>query len=415
MTKKVIDIIPRKGNLKQVVPPTTRGGSEAWRRNKISPTFSSWKRPALILTVLVLIGISTYAYFALPKAEIKIWPKTEPLIAETKLIVGEEISGQVLEFEEIVSQSFPAQGKFLKEKKASGVIRVYNNYSTGPINLTKRTRFKSACGKIFHTPVAISIPGKRRDGGNWVPGWLDVEVIASKPGNEFNIEPTAFSVPGLRGTALFTTVTGRSYQMMTGGKIKYVGKVTQEDLNLAEEILREKAINRCLDKLRNYQGFYIPEKLINIDILEATADVEVGTKVKEFNFQAKARCRTIGFKEEDVEKFVLDYLNKEIIEEKLIVPGSLEIDYSLKNIDIDQGEMTLYLNLTAKTYLAIDKVTIKKQAVGRSLSSVKEALEGWSGISRIDIDFWPFWVESVPENLDRIELKLKFDPVRSLQ
>ena len=404
MVKKVIDIIPpkevkkiNKEKAKQLLPKSNFFGSKTnlYSDNKLS----------FILSFLILLGVFFYVYFALPRAEIKIWLETEILTTEIEVVIGEEISGQILEFEETINQSFPVHSSLLKETKAEGIIRVYNNYSTSPVRLVARTRFKSACGKEFHTPVAISIPGKYRD----VPGSLDVEVIANRTGNESNIEATAFSIPGLRGTALFTTVTGRSYKPMTGGEIKEVGIVSQEDLNLAEKLLKEIAINGCLNKLRDYQGFYISEELIDINILESFANEEVGAKITEFNFQVKANCRTVGFKEEEIKKFALNYLDNKIIKEKSIVPESLKVNYSLKNKDINQEKMTLSLALTAKTYLTIDEYSIKKQLTNRTLSGARGALEGWSGISRVDVEFWPFWVELVPENPDKVKIKVKFD------
>lgn len=413
MIKKVIDIIPpkekkkiNKKKAKQLLPKSNFFGSKT---NLYSDKKLSFKKPAFVLYVLILSGIFVYAYFTLPKAEIKILPRVEPLTAEVEVVIGKDITGKTLEFTETVNQFFPTQGRFLKETKARGVIRVYNNYSTTPVNLIRHTRFRSACGKEFRTPVAISIPGKRHDGRNWVPGSLDVEVIAIKPGNKFNIEPTAFSVPGLSGTALFTAITGRSDKSMTGGEISEIGKVTQEDLDLAKNLLVKRATDGCLDKLRDYQGFYISEELVDVSILESFANVGVGTKVREFNFQVKTSCRTIGFQKGAIRNFALDYLYNKINKEKLIVPESLKINYSLKNKDINQEKMTLSLVLTAETYLAIDKVAIENKLIGRSRASVRRALEGWSGINTVDVNFWPFWVESVPENLDRVDIKLKFD------
>ena len=408
MIKKVIDIISLeevKNKKAERLKPKSRVLDSG-----VSLSFSSRKKPVFILTTIVLLGIFIYAYFALPKAEIKIWPKTEFLTVETEVIVGEKIPGEVLEITETIAQFFPVQGRFLKETKASGVIRVYNNHSTSPVHLVARTRFRSACGKEFRTPVAITIPGKRREGGVWVSGKLEVDVVAFQPGDEFNIEPTAFSVPGLRGTALFPTITGRSYKLMTGGEIREVSKVIQEDLDLAEDILTKKATEGCLNIfIKNNQGISILEEAVEVNVLESFADVEVGAEVEEFTFQVKAKCRTIIFRTDDMKRFTLDFLDNQIPENKLIVPESLKIDYSLENIDINKGEMALSLSLAAETYLAIDKVAIEKKLVGRSLSSVRDALEGWSGINMVDVHFWPFWVNRVPENLERVKIELKFD------
>jgi len=422
MIKKVIDIIPpitfREDKFKQVA----RAKSIEFKK-KVGGKKSS----IFVLVILILIGIFSYAYFVLPKAEIKIWPKTELLTIETELIirvsevsrrdkvslpVGKEIPGEVLESVKRIDQKFLSSDKFLRETRAEGIIRLYNNYSTASQSLIPRTRFMSACGKTFRTPVRVVIPGKRREAGVWVPGTIDIRVIADQPGNEFNIDPTAFSIPGFAGLARFISIYGRSYKPMTGGEIRQVVQVSQEDLDLAENILIKKAADVCLADLkigRDNQGISILKEAVEMNILESFANVGVGAEVEEFTFQIKVNCRTIGFEKEKIKKFALDFLNNQISENKLIVPESLKVDYSLENIDIDKGEMDLSLNLTARVYSVIDQLALRKELTGKSLIETRAFLENLPQISKVDVDFWPFWVKSVPENLERVIIEFVFE------
>ena len=410
MTKKVIDIISptafRKDKLKQVaqVNPIEFKKKKGDKKSLI-----------FILTTIALLGIFTYAYFVLPKAEIKIWPKTELLTIETELIVGKEIPGEVLESVKRIDQKFLSSDKFLRETRAEGIIRLYNNYSTASQALIPRTRFMSACGKTFRTPVRVVIPGKRREAGAWVPGTIDIRVIADQPGNEFNIDPTAFSIPGLVGLPRFTAIYGRSYQPMTGGEMREVVRVSQKDLDLAKNILIERAEDACLDVLNANQEFSILKEAVEMNILESFADVKVGTEVKEFTFQKKIKCKTIAFKTDVLKKFALDFITNQLPENRLIVPESFKIDYFFESMDIDKGEMVLSLDLAADIYSTIDQSALRKELAGKSLTEVQTLLENLPQINKVYVDFWPFWVKSVPKNLDRIIIELMFDPIRSLQ
>lgn len=426
MVKKVIDIISSKTRA-----PSSGGGGEAYSKRprlssslrsvnaslatqgnaKHSTSFSLWKKPVFILTAIFLIGTFSYAYFALPRAEIKIWPKTEVLTTETKLItIGKEIPGKDLEAIKRIDQKFFSSDWFLKEARAEGIIRLYNNYSTASQSLIPRTRFMSACGKKFRTPVRVVIPGKRREAGRWVSGTIDIKVIADQPGDEFNIGSTAFSIPGFAGLARFAAIYGRSYKPMTGGEIRDVVRVSQKDLNLAKDILTEKAAEGCLDILKVDQEFSILEEAIKIDILESFADVEVGTEKEKFTFQVKTKCRTIALKADDIKKFALNFITDKLPENQAIAPKSLKIDYSFENIDINQGEMSISLDLTANIYSIIDEFALREELIGKSLIETEVFLKNLLQINKVYVDFWPFWVESVPQNLDRVKIELKFDP-----
>ena len=197
---------------------------------------------------------------------------------------------------------------------------------------------------------------------------------------------------------------------MTGGEIRDVVRVSQKDLNLAKDILTEKAAEGCLDILKVDQEFSILEEAIKIDILESFADVEVGTEKEKFTFQVKTKCRTIALKADDIKKFALNFITDKLPENQAIAPKSLKIDYSFENIDINQGEMSISLDLTANIYSIIDEFALREELIGKSLIETEVFLKNLLQINKVYVDFWPFWVESVPQNLDRVKIELKFDP-----
>ena len=114
---------------------------------------------------------------------------------------GNFIQGEVLEAEKEVSQNFTAHGKKLKSTKAHGTMRIYNNYSTAAQTLVATTRFISNEGKLFRTKERVVIPGGYYEGGKLAAGFIDIEVIADQPGEDYNIDPSTFSIPGFVGTS----------------------------------------------------------------------------------------------------------------------------------------------------------------------------------------------------------------------
>jgi hypothetical protein len=399
MNKKVIDILPpQKKDKKEILIGRAEVSSY-----KPSSFLSKKKNQFYIFLFLVLIGIFSYLYYVLPVAKIEIWPKTEELNLETELKIEEDIPVKVLETEEVISQQFPATEKFVKESRAEGIIRLYNNYSTAAQALIARTRFISPDGRLFRTPVKVIIPGKRREAGKWIAGTTDIRVIADQPGKEFNIDSTYFSIPGFLGMAKYHKIYGRSYQSMTGGMREEIVRVGAKDLKAAENTLEPLVKDRCLISLRDkiLPGFDFLKEEFEIEILERTADIEVGAEAEKFNFQIRAKCSALAFKTEDIENFAKNFILTQLSENKVIVPESLRIDKSIKR-------QTINLNLIFNTYSIIDKLFLQKELAGKSLNEAEFFLEELPQIDRAYVDFWPFWVELVPEKLDRIKIELKF-------
>ena len=93
-------------------------------------------------------------------------------------------------------------------QKASGKITVYNNYGSAPQKLITNTRFQTKDGKIYRIKGAISVPGM---------GMTEATVYADQAGEEYNIVPTEFTLPGLKGGARFEKVFAKSKTAMSGG------------------------------------------------------------------------------------------------------------------------------------------------------------------------------------------------------
>jgi len=422
MNKKIIDILSPKEAEKK--------GDKKFSLQKPHwpPKVPKIKLPKktliFILLILAVAGVFSYSHFALARAKIEIWPKTERLTFETELTVDEKtkgldflaktVPGKISErvVEEII-QKFPSSDKVLTEKRAEGIIRVYNAYSTSPQILVARTRFVSADGKLFRTPTKITIPGGHYEKGKLVPGFLDIKIMADQPGEEYNIGPTTFSIPGFAGTPRFVAFYGKSFKPMAGGEVREVVLVSQEDLDRAKASLNEKATEICFTALKNETTpkFDFLKEAIETKILESSADVEVGTEIGEFNFQAKARCRALVFKIEDIRNFAIELIADKIVENKIVVPESLKINYFLERADLEKGKMVLSLALTADAYSAIDRISLQKGLIGKSLTEARALLENLPQVNRAYVRLWPFWLKGLPEDLDKINIELRFDPV----
>jgi hypothetical protein len=420
MDRKITDILPPKkrrftkkieGEIKEEKREIFPEKKEERQKKPSVPP----KITGLISTLIILALGAGFSYFYLSQAIIDYWPETQTLKFETKVTVGDVIPGKVLEKEKTTTEVFSSSGRVQKENKAEGTIRVYNEYSTYDQPLIATTRFISSEGKVFRTPVRVTIPGGHYEKGKFVPGEIDIKVVADEPGPEYNIGPSTFSIPGFAGTARYTKFYAKSFQSMVGGFSEEVPQITEEDLESARNALSQKAKEEAEELLKNdlaeevMSEFEFSDKSIKTEIMETFTLAKVGDETEEFNYQVKAKSETIVFKTKDLKDFAKEYILPQVPEGKKLHEESLKINYDPETIDLESGEMILSLNISVKVYSDVDVTVFKPGLKGKSQLEAKIFLEEQPGIDKVKVKFLPFWVAEVPDNTDKIKFNLNID------
>jgi len=444
MVQKIIDIIPpdKKGQVSVIqsnieaeqpvhIEEEKRVHRSVEKKSFSTPIeekkikFSLPKIPhkgILISTLLVLIIAGAGCYFSLSKADIYIWPETEVKSFKTKATIDKAVSnidvsnnsipGKIFEMERIVLGEFPSTGKVSKEVKAEGVIRVYNNYSASSQILIINTRFMSVEGKLFRSTERITIPGAVVENGKVVsPGYTDVKVRADKAGPEYDINASTFSIPGFVGTDKYTKFYGKSTEPMKGGESKEAIQVTSEDLEKAKAFVTEKAIKECEDaiKLEIPQDYILPDKSLKTEIVEVFSLATPKSEMEKFNYQAKAHSTALAFKKADIDNFIKAFIIQQIPQGKKINEESLDVNYSVETVNFDNGKISISIEASVKIYSSVDENSLKNGLIGKSLAETRISLENQPNTVKSEVKFWPFWVKSVPDNLEKVNLRLMFD------
>jgi hypothetical protein len=422
-TRKVIDILPPE---ESVADSRENEPEETVPVEEVPREKTAGSRKGLIFSFVLLILLGVFGYLTLSKAEIDLWPETKALSLGKELTVSRKaervdvlsgvIPAQVFQKEKQLTSVFQSSGKTLKEEKAKGLLTVYNAYSTSPQILVATTRFVSAEGKVFRTPVMVTVPGGTYEGGKLIPGEVSIEVVADQPGPDYNINPSIFSIPGFAGTDKYTKFYGRSFESMTGGLREERAVVTKEDFDEAEKLLSEQAKKECEELLvRELQSEEVSSKFhyfANESLTEITEKFSlatVGEESEEFKFQVRADCETLLFQKEDLLSFVKDSVISQISQGYELYEESLTTDYALQAIDLEAGEIVLSLDISAKAYSEIDISGFKDALSGKSLLETKLFLESQPNITKVNVRLWPFWVRNVPEDLDKIEVNINID------
>ncbi len=421
MAKKIFDILPPdKIEEIEVLEEEDSEKKPQFELSLPETNFLSLKaRPMALFFILILIG--AFCYFYLPKATIVIYPKSEILSFETDLIVDKNLNnvdysslaipGKLYTAEKIIFEEFEATATTPKESKALGVIRVYNTYSTSPQTLVVNTRFMSTEGKLFRITKKITVPGGHYEKEELVPGFLDVQVRADQPGEDFNIGPSTFSIPGFAGTAHYTFFYGKSFQSMSGGLKTEVSEVSQKDLDEAKNSLEKKAIDECLVELNEKisSEYLLLEQAIETKTPVVFSSVAAGEEADKFIFRIKAESSALVFKADDVKDFIINFISSQISTDKKIYQESLDLNYDLVDIDFDSGKIRFDLRARSKIYSDINEINLKQDLKGKSFDETEFYLKNYPQIETSSVQFWPFWVKNVPQNDEKIKLELNLD------
>ena len=352
-----------------------------------------------------------------PKAEIEIWPKGEPVNFNTEAVIyagqaAGDIPGEILETEKLVSGNFPSSNTKLKTEKASGTIRVYNAYSTAAQLLVPNTRFVSDDGKLFRISKSITVPGAHYSGGKLVPGTVDVVVTADQSGDEYNIKASTFSLPGLAGTASYTSIYAKSFEPMSGGVSKEIPQVTQEDIDKAQIELTQRALAEskdALEKLLPSGDYIVLEEAIEQKTAEFTSSAQAGREELEFFAQAESMAKAMVFKKSSVQDFAKKHVLSLAPQDKALQENSLSVEYTLVETALENGKIKLALKITANLYDAIDEQSLRETVKNKRPEAIIRILTGYPQIERAKVNLWPFWVRESPDKSEKIEIKIMFD------
>ncbi|OGZ34644.1 MAG: hypothetical protein A2Y98_00070 [Candidatus Portnoybacteria bacterium RBG_19FT_COMBO_36_7] len=373
-----------------------------------------------ILSAVVIAGI--VFYLALGKADVILTAKKEQTPFDFKVLadnnlsqideVANKIPAQLIRLEDKDSEEFAATGQRQMNEKASGIITVYNAYSSSPQGLVETTRFLSQDGKIFRLTESVTVPGAKIEEGKIVASYIDVKVQADQPGDSYNIGPSNFSIPGFQGSPKYTGFYGKSKNNMSGGSTENVRVMTQDDFNKAKEKVWESLRQKIQTELATQisANLTILDGSVEIQMDKVESSAEIGGKAENFTLTVTGSARALVFSEDDIVVLLRNNLSDKLSENKEIADQT-PLNYGETKIDIEKGQISFRVSGLQEVFWKIDQEEIKKLIAGKKQNEVEELLFGRPEIKEAQFSLWPFWVRSIPRQTDKI--KITVDPVTS--
>ena len=358
--------------------------------------------------LIIIIG----AIFAtLPKTTVRIVLRTEQVQAGVNIIATTNAQRTATDTQRVPARIFvdtierteeySATGKSASsDQKAHGTVVIYNDYSTESQPLVATTRLLTKDGRIFRLINSVIVPGRTGSGADVKQGAIEVEVIADESGDQFNIGPSEFTIPGFSGSAKYEKFTAKSTKAMTGGGAQgeTITTISDVDLANAERNIKEKisadAVQRVKEEL--LQGEVLLDDAVEVHAT-VTTTAQSGVARETFSVNAIAQVRAFIFAQNDVRDLVEKALQAENENHLDMNRERIDLSYGTARMDFDAQEMQINVEGKAVLVPHLSKEDIHRDLRGKGQEKIREALGRYPQIDHVEFVFSPsFLPERVP-------------------
>ncbi|MBI2639570.1 MAG: hypothetical protein HYW90_01610 [Candidatus Sungbacteria bacterium] len=450
--KIVQDILPPKSGLtarkKPPLPAIQEKASKEPVKPKIEqkislPSVHFWKpaarrfNPALLLTrllssrraqigsaagILILFTIIFSIVFASTKITIR------PIAADLSLsplsitadpgtntvdLGAKKIPALKIAVEDTYTATRQSSGKKYVEERATGTIAIFNRFDSNPQNLVRTTRFVDSNGKVFRLVNSVTVPGAKIQGGKIVPSSVDAQVVADGPGQDYNIPPSRFTIPGFQGSPKFEGFYGESRSAMKNGFRGEARVVTAEDIKAGQE----EATRRLFEELRKKLDSKIPpgNEFLSLDgsrdiRIAKVVSPKAGERKEEFAIEASGMAEAVVFRKTDLFAF-LDSALLSPERPSTILEDTSQIEFSGIQFDIGKDILEFTVKGSATAVRVIPVVEMQALLAGKTTTQAEAFLRGRPEIGGFSIKNSPFWRWKTPRHPEAIEVKVEIPAV----
>jgi len=366
-----------------------------------------------LIGVGLLIAFLVWGLFFAPRATIVITASTTDsnVSQDIKLI-----DDQATDFKDSIIKTitqtedkkadidFTATGKNTVGDKASGSMRMTRtNPSATPLTVPAGTRFTSGDYSFVSTESATLTSSLIVGGID--PGSATVSVKATDIGSEYNLSARSYQ----------TDQEGVEAQGsdMSGGSSKEVTIVTAGDVQKARQELVDTADDSIKDSLKAKfaDDITVIDESFKVSFNNVKASPDVGEQAK----VTPKLTGTITYSLTGIENGELDtYLNSALetnlsdtATQRVYDTGRDKIVFS--NFSGKAGDAKITLKTTGQLGPKIDDNEIKDKVKGKQFGDIQTDLESINGVVSADTKFFPFWVNTVPNDVDKITIEFKLN------
>lgn len=370
----------------------------------------------LLLIILVGTGFWTSVKI-LPQAEISLtthkvdWQFADKVIIDKNAVAADiknlKIPGQIFINKKNGQFNFPASAKKNLSQKAKGKILIYNAFNSNPQPLVATTRFETPDGKIFRLDQSITVPGAKIVDGKIVPSFIEADAIADQPGEEYNLGSIAkLTIPGFKKfPAKFTGFYGEIRSPFNGGFVGERSYPNEMDIAHAKKesaAALQRSLKISLDS-QVPQDFTVLKEASQFTLSQEKIDTNVNEK-GEFSIFVDGELAVMGFRKKDLLAGIENKLQEDLGADYQL--KSNKIALKIVQPDIQHNQLILTVNFAGTAEKPINANDLQRKIAGKSEAELKALIYGIPGLENAQISLWPFWVNIVPVNQEKIRINI---------
>ena len=385
------------------------------------PDFNTFRKKFLLIGggALLLIVFLVWAIWFAPHATVVISAKTTSMTVSDTVSLNETattsaksnvIKSVKKELAKEVSVEFSATGKKNVGEKATGVV-VFSNSSSSSVTISAGTILKNS-GLSYTLNSSVTVPGATLGWscpGYKCPGSASGSITASEGGAQYNAATGSMSISVDDISASLRSAT-------SGGTDKTATVVTASDIESAKSKLSEKKIDGLKEQLLSSFGdsaTVITESYVENRSDPSSSVAVDGEATGAVTLKSTITASALAIDKNELKNFVEAKLKEEISGKKsqrIYDNGVSKVVFS--QFSRAHNTQAVRLTTNGKVGPDIKEANVKDQAKGKSYGEVQSAIESIEGVEDVDVKFSPFWVKSVPKDINKINVEFKIKDVK---
>jgi hypothetical protein len=398
-----------------IVGAATYGATKKSPRGKVRiPNFDTFRKRLFIgigagvLLVALLIWMFVFA----PAATIIVTAATTPSpVSSTVKLGGTAATDFKTGVVKSVTQtekkdetlSFDATGTKDVGAQATGTLKV-SKLSQSDQAVPAGSRFTATDGLVFVTQSDVTVPASVPCFPTYCAQSVNVAVTAENSGTKYNGETGSSTGPN-GTTATFTAAT-------SGGTSKIAKVVSQADIDQAtgQLIGQSTDAEKKLLAAKFTKGEKVIDSSFTVDRAPAVSAPAVNTEATtgKATLTMTTTYTIYAIPSADLDAYLSSSLGSQITDansQKVYDTGLKNA--ALSNFKNEGGVITAAITATGQIGPKIDEAQIKNQVKGKIYGEVQSTLKQINGIQNVDVKFSYFWVQTVPNNVNKINIQFQ--------
>ena len=402
-----IDIDDNK-NFNKINPELKKEKTNKSRKGPKVPDFSKFRKKIIIIggVFSVFLLFIVWAIFFAPFADITITAKTSTTNVKGIASISNSASeNSLLSKTETIEKNheitFEATGTREEGEAASGTLNLSQSSDSDPVTVAQGSAF-SAGQCNFVTTSAVTIPGVKIKRGVISDGQASVRIKATTIGEQCNL-------PAQKYVSSISGISANGGQL-SGGSKKTLKVVSQNDINTAKAKINTENVDSIKSSLKAKFGsdYTVLSDSFSVKESEISSSVAVNQEAPSGKATLKA---TSSYSIMAIENKSAESVISSLVKNKISSMNNQKIyDYGLKNISFSKfSGNSVEISSNVKIGPTIDIDSLKDKIKGKKSGEVRSLIESNEGVKNVDVKFSFFWVNTIPNDNKKINIKFTVD------